>query len=511
MSALRRIAILVAALALVLVVGCSGQTDPATNVTATSATLHGRLSCKAGVKVVWWWRWRQGTNAWQESAHFNGTCPFAPVAYSLAGLSPNSHYQFEICGQSGEGYSVLCVSADGRPSPPDHILGPVDAFDTSSRSLRQVDGGPGYYGQFSNPLPSDPSYFPLGVWLESALSQSDVNLDKDVGLNLYIALTADSDLSLVRSNGMRSIIQSSERDRFSPEPGAETAAWELYDEVDMQYGPGAGYDYLNSILAGLPQDGRARFNNYGKGVMFWETDSEAEPFVNDFQQLQTDDIYWFTDPHVSGVGEGGSFFGLNRDLTYTETRRAANYGYVIDRMRALDAMDGVRKPIWAVVEVGWPFTETAAEGARAIEPTEIRAAVWHSIIAGARGILYFNHSFGGPCPTQHALRDPCYAEERAMVKSINVQIAQLAPVLNAPFEDGFASVSGSVRMMTKNYNGQHYIFAGSRENVASNATFTVASGTTATVEGEDRTIPITGGRFTDDFADDNAIHIYRVN
>ncbi len=54
------------------------------------------------------------------------------------------------------------------------------------------------------------------------------------------------------------------------------------------------------------------------------------------------------------------------------------------------------------MEVGWPFTETAAQGARAIQPEEIQAAVWHSLIAGARGIVYFNHSFGGPDQTQHA-------------------------------------------------------------------------------------------------------------
>src|SRR5882724_5029107 len=30
--------------------------------------------------------------------------------------------------------------------------------------FRHVDGGQDYYSQFSNSLPSDPSYFPIGVW-----------------------------------------------------------------------------------------------------------------------------------------------------------------------------------------------------------------------------------------------------------------------------------------------------------------------------------------------------------
>ena len=63
-----------------------------------------------------------------------------------------------------------------------------------------------YYGRFSHALPSDAGYFPIGVWFESVLSQADVDLDKDAGLNLYVVLTADSNMSLVRGNGMRAFV-----------------------------------------------------------------------------------------------------------------------------------------------------------------------------------------------------------------------------------------------------------------------------------------------------------------
>ncbi len=375
-----------------------------------------------------------------------------------------------------------------------------------SPDLVPIDGGPGYYGQFSNPLPTDPSYFPIGVWLESVLSQADVDEDKAAGLNLYVLLTANSNLALVRGNGMRSIIQSGERTRFT-DIGAETAAWELYDEIDMQQGPNGGYTTLENILNGLPQDGRARYNNYGKGVLFWETDAEAARFINEFQHVQSADGYFFTDPFICGPSEGG---GVPEVVKTDGCRVAANYGWIVDRTRYLDGLDGQRKPVWAFVEVGWPFSESAAQGGRAIAPPEIRAAVWQSIIAGARGIIYFNHSFGGPCPAQHALRDPCYAAQRAMVTSVNAQVTQLAPVLNAPFDVSFADASPSVRAMTKYHNGTYYVFAGSRENRPSTATFFVRSGSQAVVEGEGRIIPITNGRFSDDFADGNAIHIYRI-
>ena len=196
-------------------------------------------------------------------------------------------------------------------------------------------------------------------------------------------------------------------------------------------------------------------------------------------------------------------------MTAAEIRRASNYGYQVDRVRQLDARDGARQPVWNFIELGWPFTESAAAGGRRILPAELRAAVWHSIIAGARGIIYFDHSSARTALLDDPRRrsTPTATERR---RAVNAQIQQLAPVLNAPFDDAYASASASVRAMTKLHNGTHYIFAGSRQNVASTATFSVASGQTATVVGEGRSIPITNGRFTDSFANGNAVHIYRI-
>ncbi len=378
-------------------------------------------------------------------------------------------------------------------------------------SLGDVDGGQDYYGQFANGLPSDPSYFPLAVWLESVTDQGNVNLDKDAGLNLYVGLTSDSNLSLVQGNGMRVILLEEEwRAKKAAVLNPAVAGWTMLDEIDMSQGPDRGYTTLTNILARLPNDGRMRYNNYGKGVMFWESNGQAARFVNDFQQVVSNGTYWFTDPNISGSSEGGKLLNGGHPLTLAQTRRAANYGYTVDRMRDL-AMG--RRPIWSVVEVGWPFSESAAQGARQILPEEIKAAVWHSIIARARGIIYFNHSFGGPHPSQHCLRDPAYSLVRRAVKSTNQLVTQLAPVLNAPFADGFVRASPSVRTIAKFHENKYYIFAGSKENVTSTPTFSLSgvdSGT-ATVIDENRTIPISSAQFSDSFSDGNAIHIYRID
>ncbi len=278
----------------------------------------------------------------------------------------------------------------------------------------------------------------------------------------------------------------------------------------MRQGPGRGYATLEDIRAQLPNDGRMRYNNFGKGVLFWETKEQGARFVNDFSDIVSADIYWFTDTDLLSFAQGGRWFNNGRPGTPELIWRAANYGATVDRMRALDTTG---KPVWNFVEVGWSSNRRVDQGGRAIEPAEIRAAVWHSIIAGARGVIYFNHSFGGPKISFHVLREPTAAAQRAVVKSTNRLITQLAPVLNSEFADGFVSADPSVRTMAKFYHDTYYVFAGSTQNSDSTPTFSltgVVKGRAAVV-GEDRTIPIADGRFTDDFADGNAIHIYRID
>jgi hypothetical protein len=376
-------------------------------------------------------------------------------------------------------------------------------------TLQEVDGGPQWYGRFSNPLPTDPAFFPIGVWFESVLSQADIDKDKGAGLNTYVVLTGNSNLPLISANGMHVIAQHGEWTARGGAPGAHAiAGWELRDEIDMQLGPVQGFQELHRILAGLPADGRLRYNNYGKGVMFWHSDAEAARFVN-AQDLVSADTYWFTDNNICSQWEGGALLtDSTRPLTAAECHRAANYGATVRRMRELVSPRG-SKPVWAFVEVGHPFSEADWP---TIQPAEVQAAVWHSLIAGARGVIYFNHSFGGPNQTQHALRDPAYAAIRLAVTATNRRIAALAPVLNAPTVASGWSQGAGTAAMVKWANGHFYLFAGSAGSAVT-GTFALpcVGDASATVLDEGRTIPVRGGSFADSFSDGNAVHIYRID
>src|SRR5215470_10254029 len=251
----------------------------------------------------------------------------------------------------------------------------------AAMTVQQVDGGPGFYGGFSSPLPSGSSYFPLGVWFESVVEQSDVALDRAAGLNLYVVLTADSDLDLVHSNGMAALLQG-DNDDWLPAPAKPFSGWVLGDEIDMQFSPAQGYSELEANRASLPADGRLRYANYGKGVTFWLDDPEAARYVNDFQDVVSADNYWFTDENICAGSEGGDLLAGGAELSAAQCHRAANYGATVRRVRELVSPAG-SEPVWAFVELGHPFTE---ESWPSITAPQVRAAVWQSLIAGARGV-----------------------------------------------------------------------------------------------------------------------------
>lgn len=436
--------------------------------------------------------------------------------FTMPSLGPGS-------GTGSDSAAASPSPSASRSAPPSAALAAgAAAHGGTGAHLRQVDGGPGYYAKFARPLPTDPAFFPIAVWYESVVERHDVDTDMSAGINTYIQLTGSSDMTLVRNAGMHAILNGG-----NGSEGPEVSGWMIGDEADMWGGPGSdtwtgnnpgngdicspasakcGYTVMQTLAGRAPADHRARYTNYGKGVTFWENQAEASRFVNQYQDIVSVDNYWFTDPYICGANEGGLFYDGN-ELSKAQCQLAANYGRTIDRVRSLVSPAG-SKPVWGFVEVGHPGTDGGS-----VQPAQVAGAVWSSIIHGARGVIYFNHSFGGPCQTQHALREPCYAAVRAVVTTVDSQIKTLAPVLNAPFADGVVKGSRGVDVSAKWYNGHFYLLAGANTASGGTATFTLpcVGGASVTVLNENRTLPIANGAFSDRFADGNAVHLYRLD
>lgn len=385
--------------------------------------------------------------------------------------------------------------------------------------LREVDGGPDYYGKFTNSLPVSPQYFPVGVWLESIMDAGNIAMDRSMGLNTYVDLTPNSDLSLLGPDGPYALT--------SKDPQL-ASGFVVTDEPDMWAGAGdspwtgnypgqgdicspstakCGYTVMRELLKDL-EPRRLVYANYGKGVSFWQTDTEAARFVNEFQDIFSVDNYWFTDPYICGATEGGRAIGGGQELSAAECHKAANYGWTIDRGRSL-VFPQYSKPIWAFIEVGHPFSECCSP---TITGPEIRAAVWSSVIHGARGVVYFNHSFGGDCITQHVLREACGDSIRPWVTAVNLQLQDLAPVLNAPFLENALRTSGGVDTSVKLFDGSLYVLVSSAKVESQDPLFDIqcTSGGSVEVLYEGRSLPIANGKFTDHFDDGNSVHLYKI-
>ena len=115
------------------------------------------------------------------------------------------------------------------------------------------------------------------------------------------------------------------------------------------------------------------------------------------------------------------------------------------------------------------------------------------------------------------------------VKNTDALVKQMAPVLNSPTALNYVSVNtpgyvngvvnslfSGIEVLAKDDNGQFYIFADTRDSMTQtniSATFTLAdkNATSVTVVGENRTIAVTNGVFTDTFATAATVHIYQVN
>jgi Right handed beta helix region len=91
-----------AAIALLALAGCAGQTNRATGVGAATATLKGAQKCASDLDGRWGWQWRQlGTAGWLSGGGTQLNCGGVrnvamPVSYSLRGLKPDTSYQYRL-------------------------------------------------------------------------------------------------------------------------------------------------------------------------------------------------------------------------------------------------------------------------------------------------------------------------------------------------------------------------------------------------------------------------------
>lgn len=360
-------------------------------------------------------------------------------------------------------------------------------------------------GQKSGNIDLENDFFPVAVWMQSA---SNAEAYRSNGINMIIgAEMNEKSLKIYKDLKMKIIC---EQDSFGLEHRKEKViyAWMHGDEPDnaqwnektQKYDPcidpaiiQKSYDQIKKndpsrpVYLNLGQ-GVAYINYNGRGACRGNIDKYK---VSTNGYLKACDIASFDIYPVNNSDE--------------ETKE--NLWYVAKGIDNLLLWTDHKKPVWC-----WIETKKIAENSpRKPTPAEVKSEVWMALIHGAKGFGYFCHSWTPAFDEAALLHDP---EMIKAVKAINEQIASLAEVLNSPNTDDYASVTSSntsipVDIMTKTYDKLKYIFAVAMRPGTTTARFTVSSGSRAEVIGEDRTIKISEGVFSDEFSS-YGVHIYRI-
>jgi hypothetical protein len=102
----------------ILVTGCTGQIDSATNVTQVAATLNASFTCTQGEAGEYWLAHRRVgvTAAWSETGRRTFNCTRAASdqrAYQLTGLNSAAVYEARLCADPAGSPPANCTDADG--------------------------------------------------------------------------------------------------------------------------------------------------------------------------------------------------------------------------------------------------------------------------------------------------------------------------------------------------------------------------------------------------------------
>lgn len=389
---------------------------------------------------------------------------------------------------------LLCAGSLGCSSGT-HVLG----WETSADATLPWPGGSGYFARWPNGPSSDPSFFPIMVWMQSPDNAARF---RDHGVNFFTGLwqgPTDAQLAGLASTGMPAACsQAGVWDQHLDDPAIE--AWLQPDQPDN---------------AQLQSDG-----TYGgciepaSVIADYRTMSEHDPTRPIFMNLGRGVV----DPNWEGRGSCGG-----RSDMYPEYANGAdvltlitypvNAGLPLDTVaRGIDALRGYvvdEKPVIAAVEA------TDIAGAGGPTPEQIRAEVWLALVHGASGIQYFCHRTD-PDVSETACIDDATTGDA--MRAVDAEVNDLAPVLNTPSLASGATTettpaSAVVDTMMKRSGGSTYLFAASPESGSVTARFVLGDGAdsgTVDVLGENRTLPVAGGAFSDEFSA-YGVHLYRLS
>ena len=403
----------------------------------------------------------------------------------------------------------------------------ADGGDAGTTDASQADGSPlspcvptipqlawtSPYAAWSRGVPHDPSFFPIAVWLQGSWHATELH---QLGINIYVGNNAGtdalaaSDLTTLKNLGMYAIIGQDSVGLANINDTTIVGWWMDPDEPDNAQALPDGGGYGPPVA---PATLVSRYNAYrtadstrpvylglGQGVAYdnWEGRGSNAPPESGYvpaSDIIDFDIY----PYNNCGGDSNEMatcgqFWLN--------------AFGVDR---LHQWSNRGQAVWTDIET----TVIAANTTTGPTPTQTRSEVWLCLIHHANGIAYFIDTWNP------SFREDGIFANSAMISAVtalNQQITSLAPVLNSTDIPALVSVASSnastpIDTMVKSNGTSLYVFSAVSRAGSAMGSFTVngMSGSgTATVIGENRTVNITTGNFSDSFAA-NDVHLYQID
>jgi hypothetical protein len=357
-------------------------------------------------------------------------------------------------------------------------------------------GGPAYFSKWTNNGPlSNPSFFPLSVWLQNPINATRF---QQAGVNFFTGLwmgpTSDQ-MDALNKAAMPVIC--GQTPTFVNDPAIK--AWLFPDgpdnaqeQPDHSYGPCIAPSSVRDDYAKMVATDPTRpvYLSLGRGV------AEAD-WVGRGSCTGRVDMY----PEYV---KGGDILGFN-DYVVNNGSALENVAAGMDNLLEFSHR---AKPVIAIIEA------SDYSGADRLKPEQVKTEVWMSIVHGAAGIEYYCHRMQPTLDETYCLD---VVPIRDALVEINEALTSLAPVLNTQSVANGVTVASSdpqvpVDTMLKRYGGATYLFAVAMRGRATTATFQlygIPENASAEVLGEGRTIAVTGRAFRDDFAGYGA-HRYRI-
>jgi hypothetical protein len=360
-------------------------------------------------------------------------------------------------------------------------------------------GGPAYFAKWTHGPPSDPKFFPIAVWLQTP---SNATRYKAAGINLFVGLyngPTDQQLSTLKTAGVPTFCD-------------QSGVWNTH--------------LTDTTLWGWLQPDEPD-NAQSNGSGGYDPCIDPSVIVAGYQKMVKNDasrpVWLGLGRGVSDTQWGGRGTCTGKTAMYTDYAKGADILsfdiYPVNGGIGLEAVpngvdnlrqwSGNTKPVVADIE-GSNIDNTTRPTA-----AQIKSEVWMALVHGAAGIQYFCHRFTPSFSETDCIDDTARA---TALGKINAEVTSFAEVLNTRSVGNGVTVSSSatdkpVDTLLKRFGGATYLFATEMRSGTTTATFTLrdfpASGASAEVVGENRTIPIASGVFKDDFAS-YGVHLYKI-